>query len=62
MAFALGAARQVSTPSDYSAWLGVAILQGSPNLSISTLKVSLQALQKSQLCYRYTILDHEIAK
>jgi len=24
IAFALGAARQVSTPSDFSAWLGIA--------------------------------------
>ena len=29
----LDAARKVSTPSPYGAWLGIAILQVSPNLS-----------------------------
>ena len=41
IAFALGVARLLSTPSGFPAWLGIPILQGSPTLSDSTLKVSL---------------------
>ena len=40
----LGAARQVSTPSRFRAWLGVGILQRSPNLGGSAPEVSLWAL------------------
>ncbi|MBA85713.1 MAG: hypothetical protein CML60_07905 [Rhodobacteraceae bacterium] len=36
LAEALGAARLVSTPSPFGAWLGIAISQVSPNLSSST--------------------------
>jgi hypothetical protein len=36
----LGVSRQVVTPSDYSAWLGIGILQRPPNLRDYTLKVS----------------------
>jgi hypothetical protein len=36
----LGVPRQVSTPSDFSAWLGIPISQGSPSLRDSTLQVS----------------------
>ena len=43
----LGAARLVSTPSRHRAWLGIAILQGSPNLSSSTSPVSPRALKSS---------------
>jgi hypothetical protein len=43
--FPLGAACQISTPSDFSAWLGIAILQVSPNLSGSTPRVSPRALK-----------------
>ena len=48
VAFALGAARLVSTPSrpDWGrAWLGIAMLQGSPNLSSSAPPVSRRALK-----------------
>ncbi len=38
----LGSARLVSTPSRFRAWLGIAILQGSPNLSGANLPVSRQ--------------------
>src|SRR5678815_2058634 len=43
----LGAARLVSTPSRpfRRAWLGIAISQGSPNLSSSTSPVSQRALK-----------------
>lgn len=41
----LGAARLVSTPSRCRAWLGIAILQDSPNLSSSAPPVSWRALQ-----------------
>ena len=37
---ALGVPRLVSTPSSYDAWLGIAILQVSPNLRNYTHKVS----------------------
>ena len=44
-----GAARLVSTPSppesSVGAWLGIAILQGSPNLSSSASPVSQRALK-----------------
>jgi len=40
---AAGAARLVSTPSPVGAWLGIAISQGSPNLSSSTSRVSPRA-------------------
>ena len=40
IAIALGAPRLVSTPSSYDAWLGIAILQVSPNLRSDTHKVS----------------------
>ncbi len=43
----VGAARLVSTPSRRRAWLGIAILQGSPNLSSSTARVSPRALKLS---------------
>ena len=36
----LGVPRLVSTPSSYDAWLGIAILQVSPNLRNYTHKVS----------------------
>jgi len=36
----LGTSRKVSTPSSYDAWLGIAILKGSPNLRSFTYKVS----------------------
>ena len=39
--FVLGSCRQVSTPSYFYAWLGISILKPSPNLTGSTLKVSL---------------------
>lgn len=46
---AVGAARLVSTPSppefSVGAWLGIAISQGSPNLSSSALPVSRRALK-----------------
>lgn len=42
----LGAARLVSTPSRKRAWLGIAILQGSPNLSSSTSRISPRALNR----------------
>ena len=38
--FSLGAPRLVSTPSSCDAWLGIAILQVSPNLRSVTHKVS----------------------
>ena len=38
--FSLGVPRLVSTPSSYDAWLGIAILQVSPNLRNYTHKVS----------------------
>jgi len=45
----LGAARLVSTPSrqklSFRAWLGIAISQGSPNLSSSTSRISTGALK-----------------
>ncbi len=43
----LGAARLVSTPSRrfLRAWLGIAILQGSPNLGSSASPVSRRALK-----------------
>ena len=44
----VGAARLVSTPSRRRAWLGIAILQGSPNLSSSTARVSPRALKLSK--------------
>src|SRR5262249_30549369 len=48
-AWALGAARLVSTPScrlfRRQAWLGIAILQGSPNLSSSASRVSRESTQ-----------------
>ena len=52
LAFALGAARLVSTPSSCEAWLGIAILQVSPTLSSSTAGVSAGALKlsSSPLC------------
>src|SRR5260370_29316595 len=40
-----GAARLVSTPSPFGAWLGIAMLQGSPNLSSSASPVSRRALK-----------------
>ncbi len=40
IAVALGAPRLVSTPSSCDAWLGIAILQVSPNLRSYTHKVS----------------------
>jgi len=40
IAIAVGAPRLVSTPSSYDAWLGIAILQVSPNLRSYTHKVS----------------------
>ena len=46
----LGAARLVSTPSrpdSGRAWLGIAMLQGSPNLSSSASPVSRRALKYS---------------
>ena len=58
----LDATRQVSTPSPFGAWLGIAILQVSPNLSGSTRDISLAApnylgiLCSIQLSYRATIL------
>ena len=46
---AVGAARLVSTPSrsecSFRAWLGIAISQGSPNLSSSASPVSRRALK-----------------
>lgn len=41
----LGVLRQVSTPSDFSAWLGIPISQGSPTLKDSTPTVSSRALK-----------------
>ena len=41
----LGAARLVSTPSRFRAWLGIAISQVSPNLSSSASAVSRQSTQ-----------------
>ena len=38
--FGLGAPRLVSTPSSCDAWLGIAILQVSPNLRSYTHKIS----------------------
>ena len=38
--FGLDVPRLVSTPSSYDAWLGIAILQVSPNLRNYTHKVS----------------------
>ena len=61
-AVGLDATRQVSTPSPFGAWLGIAILQVSPNLSGSTRDISLAApnylgiLYSIQLSYRATIL------
>lgn len=43
----LGAARLVSTPSRFRAWLGIAISQASPNLSGSASAVSRQSTQSS---------------
>ena len=43
--FALGAARLVSTPSRYRAWLGIAMSQVSPTLSSSASRVSTRALK-----------------
>ena len=40
-----GAARLVSTPSPCGAWLGIAMLKGSPNLSSSASPVSRRALK-----------------
>jgi hypothetical protein len=45
---ALGAARLVSTPSRFRAWLGIAICKVSPNLSSSASAVSRESTQ-SQL-------------
>ena len=42
---ALGAARLVSTPSRFRAWLGIAIRQVSPNLGSSASSVSRRALK-----------------
>ena len=42
---ALGAARLVSTPSRFRAWLGIAISQVSPNLGSSASSVSRRALK-----------------
>ena len=44
MAFALGPARLVSTPSGFPAWLGIASERVPPNLSSSTPPVSQEAL------------------
>jgi len=43
--FHLGTSRQVSTPYFFKSWLGIAILQVSPNLRGSTFKISLKALK-----------------
>ena len=43
----LGFCRLVSTPSHYWAWLGISILQPSPNLTDSTSIVSNRALKFS---------------
>jgi len=45
ISFDLGACRLLSTPSFFKAWFGIAILQVSPNLTGSTLRVSPKALK-----------------
>ncbi len=42
IAFALDASRLVSTPSHLRAWLGISILQPSPNLRSYILQISSQ--------------------
>ena len=58
--FGLGAPRLVSTPSSYDAWLGIAILQVSPNLRRDTHKVSQMRLNfhKSGVSTDSTILAY----
>ena len=63
--FGLGAPRLVSTPSSCDAWLGIAILQVSPNLRSYTHKISQMRLNfhksgvstDSTILARWVILD-----